>query len=61
MKPVQFFAVGVTAFVGYNSAVILWELGKPNSTECPKCAWTRVAVGAALAATGLFLAFKDGV
>ncbi|MCA9839806.1 MAG: hypothetical protein KC422_23055 [Trueperaceae bacterium] len=41
--------VGVIGFVLYNSTVILWELKKPNSQVCPKCANTRLAVGAALA------------
>ncbi|NJK45618.1 MAG: hypothetical protein HC933_16320 [Pleurocapsa sp. SU_196_0] len=63
MRPDQLLAIGTTAFVGYNSGVILWELGKPNSTECPKCAWTRIALGGALALGGLYLAFvapRDG-
>jgi hypothetical protein len=54
----KLFALGVAGFVAYNSTVILWELGKPNSRVCPKCAVTRVLLGSGLAATGLVLAFK---
>ena len=45
----NYMAFGVAAFVVYNSAVILWELGKPNTQVCKKCAYTRIGVGAAVA------------
>ncbi len=54
----KLFALGVAGFVAYNSSVILWELGKPDSRVCPKCAVTRVLLGSGLAVTGLVLAFK---
>lgn len=56
-SPIQLLAIGVTAFVGYNTTVILWELGKPGSTECPKCAYTRIGVGVAVAVSALYMGF----
>ncbi len=55
----KLFALGVAGFVAYNSTVIFWELGKPDSRVCPKCAIARVLLGSGLAMTGLVLAFKE--
>lgn len=57
MMPVQVLALAVAGFVAYNSSVIVWELEKPGSKVCPKCAVTRIAVGGGIAAAGLVLAF----
>jgi hypothetical protein len=59
MNSFRYFAFGVAGFVAYNNTVILWELGKPNSRVCPKCAVTRVVVGSGLAVVGLVLAFSS--
>jgi hypothetical protein len=55
----KYFALGVAGFVAYNNTVIFWELGKPKSQVCPKCAATRVVLGTGLAAVGLWLALKE--
>lgn len=57
MNTSRAFALAVAAFAAYNGAAILWEQGKPNSTQCAKCAYTRIAVGAGVAVAGLVLAF----
>jgi hypothetical protein len=57
VRPDQLLALAVAAFEVYNSAVIVWELEKPGSTVCAKCALTRLALGAAVAGVGLVLAF----
>jgi hypothetical protein len=53
------FAATTIAFVAYNSAVIVWEMGKDGNTICPKCAYTRLAVGAGLAAWALWLMTRE--
>jgi hypothetical protein len=57
LSPVQWLAFGVVAFVGYNSAVTLWEQSKPDSTACSKCSLTRVVAGAGLAGAALYVGF----
>jgi hypothetical protein len=58
MLEFRLFSLGVAAFTVYNSSVILWELGKPESRVCRKCAVARITIGAGLAAAGLTLAFQ---
>jgi hypothetical protein len=58
MLEFRLFSLGVAAFTVYNSSVILWELVKPESRVCRKCAVTRITIGAGLAAAGLALAFQ---
>jgi ribosomal protein S12 len=53
------FPASVAAFGLYNTATIGWELKKPNSTTCPKCARTRMIVGVALAAWGSYVVVKE--
>ncbi len=53
----QWLALGVVAFVGYNSAVIFWEQAKPESTACSKCGVARVVAGAGLAGAALYVGF----
>ena len=48
------FPLAVALFGLYNSAAVYWELKKPGSRVCPKCAYTRIVVGATLAAWGTF-------
>lgn len=62
-KPLEFlkenlFPISVIGFAVYNTAVIEWELKKPNSTECHKCARTREIFGIGLAAWAGFLMFQ---
>jgi hypothetical protein len=57
LAPVQWLAVGVVAFVAYNSAVTIWEQQKPDSSACVKCSVARVAAGAGLAGVSVYLAF----
>lgn len=53
------FPAAVAAYGVYNASVIVWELNKPGSRVCPKCARTRIALGLALAAAGGYLAARE--
>ena len=50
--------LGVIGFIIYNTSVIQWELNKPGSRVCPKCANTRIAVGAGLAALAAYTVLR---
>ena len=52
------FPGAVAAFGVYNSSVIQWELNKPGSRVCPKCANTRIALGLGLSVVGTYLAVR---
>jgi hypothetical protein len=57
--PQNAFYGAVAAFGVYNTSVIQWELNKPNSTECPKCAYTRIAIGLTLSAVAAWLLYQE--
>ncbi|AEB12037.1 hypothetical protein Marky_1298 [Marinithermus hydrothermalis DSM 14884] len=48
------FPFAVALFGLYNTAVVDWELTKPGSRVCPKCAYTRMVLGTVLAAWGAY-------
>jgi hypothetical protein len=56
--PEQWLALAVAGFVIYNTTVIGWELNKPGSRVCFKCAATRMILGAGLAVYAVTDAFS---
>lgn len=53
------FPLSVAAFGVYNTSVIQWELNKPGSRVCPKCANTRMVLGLGLTVVGSYLALRE--
>jgi hypothetical protein len=53
------FFGGVAAFAVYNSSVIQWELNKPGSMVCPKCAFTRMGLGLAMGAAAAYFFYDE--
>ena len=53
------FPASVAAFGVYNTSVIQWELDKPGSRVCPKCANTRMALGLGLTVVSSYLALRE--
>lgn len=54
-----FFYSGVLAFGIYNTTVINWELNKEGSRVCPKCAYTRMALGMGMSAIAGLMLYQE--